>query len=768
MSRLARWCFSHRKLVVPGWLLAMMTVLTLSQGLGPSFNASFGLPHTDSQAAVDLLEKNFPAASGESDQIVIEATNGSTISSLPVRSAVTAALARVAEVPGVETVNSPYSPAGTTQISRDGTIAFATVIWDKQATAVTKTDAHRLIAAADTADGPHVHVSLGGPSISNSETSGTGLSVGVGIIAALVILLIVFGGALLSSLMPLVTAGVALLIGTSFIGLLSHLFTVPSVATDMAVLIGLGVGVDYGLFIISRHRSAVKSGLSYQDAAAQAVNTSGRTVVFAGLTVCVALLGQLALGVSFLNGLSVASAIAVALTMATSLTFLPAMLGFLGPKVLSRRERATLLVNGPVTADTSGMWSRWARRIHANKVAAAVGSIAVVALVASPIFGLRLGSSDAGTDPRPSTTHQAYRTLARGFGPGFNGPLELAAQLRSPSDAVAFDRLVATASHLPGVASVSRVTTSPNGRAALAIVYPATSPQSAQTSHLVNQLRNQVIPAAERGHSLAVHVGGATATNIDFSHVLSQKLPLFIAVVVILAFLLLTVVFRSLLVPLVASTMNLLSVGAALGALNAVFNWGWGSSLLGLSGTGPIDAWLPVLLFSVLFGLSMDYEVYLVSRIHEEWQHRRNRYSPDERFAPRRLNAVNSLAVTVGQANSGRVIAGAAGIMILVFGSFMLGGMRQMAEFGFGLAFAVLVDALVIRMMAVPAIMHLAGRANWWVPRFLDRRLPRVAIETDNRPATPILDDQQPVARSQRSDTSLTLSSRRLPSGSGR
>jgi RND superfamily putative drug exporter len=746
MSRLARWCFAHRKLVVPGWLLAMMLVLTLSQGLGPTFNASFGLPHTDSQAAVDLLKKNFPAVSGESDQIVIEATGGSTISSPQVRAAVTAALDKVAHVPGVETVGSPYTPAGTTQISRDGTIAFATVSWDKQPTSVSKSDAHVLTAAAETAAGSHVHVSLAGQSISASETSGTGLSVGVGIIAALVILLIVFGGALLSSFLPLVTAGVALLIGTSLIGLLSHLFTVPSVATDMAVLIGLGVGVDYGLFIISRHRSAIKSGLSYQDAAAQAVNTSGRTVVFAGITVCVALLGQLALGVSFLNGLSVASAIAVALTMATSLTFLPAMLGFLGPRVLSRRERATLSATGQEAADTTGMWSRWARFIQVRKVAVAVGSVAVVALVAVPIFGLRLGSSDAGTDPSRSTTRQAYQTLARGFGPGFNGPLELAAQLRSAADATAFDRLASTASHLPGVASISHVTTSPNGRAAVAVVYPATSPQSAQTNHVVNQLRNEVIPAAERGTFLVVHVGGATATNIDFSRVLSQKLPLFIAVVVLLAFLLLTVVFRSLLIPLVASMMNLLCVGAALGALNAVFNWGWGASLLGLSGTGPIDAWLPVLLFSVLFGLSMDYEVYLVSRIHEEWQHRRGVYAPKERSTRCRLDASNTTAVRAGQAKSGRVIAGAAGIMILVFASFMLGGMRQMAEFGFGLAFSILVDAFVIRMMAVPAIMHLAGQANWWVPRWLDRRLPQVAIETAKQPAIPILDDPLPVA----------------------
>jgi RND superfamily putative drug exporter len=738
MSSMARWCFAHRKLVVPGWLLALMVVLTLSQAVGHRFNASFGLPHTDSQAAVDVLERSFPAGTGETDQVVIEATGGTTISSPQVRSAVTVALARVARVPGVESVNSPYRPGGAAQVSRGRTVAFATVRWDKPATAVSKVDARRLITAAESADGPHVHVSLGGQSISSAEGSGTGASVGVGIIAALVILLVVFGGALLSSLMPLITAGVALLIGTALIGLLSHLFSIPSVATDMAVLIGLGVGVDYGLFIVSRHRSAVRSGLPYQDAVVQAVNTSGRTVVFAGITVCVALLGQLALGVGFLNGLSLASATAVALTMATSLTFLPAMLGFLGPKVLSRRERARLAADGPVVAGGPGLWARWANLVQTRKVVVAVGSVAVVALIASPVFSLRLGASDAETDPSHSTTHQAYQTLARGFGPGFNGPLELVAELGSTRDAPAFDRLVAAIGHLPDVAEVGPVTLSPNGRAAVATIYPATSPQSAETTHLVNQLRKQVAPAAEEATGLVVHVGGATATNIDFTHVLGQKLIVFVVVVVILAFVLLTIVFRSLLIPLVASLMNLLSVGAALGALSVVFTRGWGASLLGLSGAGPIDAWLPVLLFSVLFGLSMDYEVYLVSRIHEEWRYRHGGHPHDDGSNRRRSIAANHLAVTAGQAKSGRVIAGAAGIMILVFGSFMLGGLRQMSEFGFGLAFAVLLDAFLIRMMTVPAIMHIAGRANWWVPRWLGRRLPQLAIETDAEPETAV------------------------------
>jgi putative drug exporter of the RND superfamily len=562
------------------------------------------------------------------------------------------------------------------------------------------------------------------------------ISVVVAVAAALVILLIVFGGALLSSLLPLVTAGLALVIATSLIGLLSHAFDVASVSSELAVLIGLGVGVDYGLFIISRHRSAVKAGLSYADAAALAVRTSGRTVLLAGLTVCIALLGQFALGVSFLYGPSIGAASAVALTMAASLTFLPAMLGFLGPKVLSRRERAALAADRPAGTEATGFWLRWARAVEARKALVAVGALAAVAVIALPIFGLRLGTSDASTDPPGSTTHQAYATLAHGFGPGFNGPLELAAQAGSPADATAFSRLLATAARMPGVASVTPAVTSPNGKVMLATLYPATSPQASQTVTLVDNLRDNLIPHAEHGTRLAVHVGGVTATNIDFSHVLTDKPPLFIAVVVLLAFLLLMTVFRSLLIPLTASVMNLLSVGAALGALNAVFNWGWGSSLFGLSGTGPIDAFIPVLLFSVLFGLSMDYEVYLVSRIQEEWHHLHHTQAVELAALGGRAARRNQLAVTTGQAKSGEIIAAAASIMILVFGSFLLGGQRVLQEFGFGLGFAVLVDALVIRSLLVPALMYLTGPANWALPGWLDRILPRLAVEArDEAPA---------------------------------
>jgi len=722
MSGLARWCFQHRRWVAAAWLLAMVAVVGLGRAAGTDFGSSFSLPGTDSQAAVSLLTQNFPAASGESDQIVIQATHGATIRSAPVQAAVTEALAKVAAVPGVEAVASPYAKAGSGQISRDGTIAFATVAWDKQSAQVTTADADQLIKAGETADGATVHISLSGEAITNSERPSPGFTVGVGVIAALAVLLVIFGGSVLAALLPLLGAGVALVLGSSLIGLLSHAMSISSVSTELAVLIGLGVGVDYGLFIISRYRSAVKQGSSYADAAQLAVATSGRTVLLAGLTVCIALLGQFLLGVSFLYGVSVSAAVAVALTMATALTLLPAMLGFLGPRVLSRRERARLTATGRHASPAAGgFWLGWARFVEKRKVLVALGSLAAVVAIALPIFGLRLGTSDASTDPASSTTHQAYTALALGFGPGFNGPLELAAQAGTAPDRTAFTHLLATAARTPGVASVTPAVTSPNGKVLLASVYPTTSPQAEQTVNLVNALRDRLIPRAADGTSLVVHVGGETATNIDFAHVLTDKLPIFIAIVVLLAFLLLMAVFRSLLIPLVASVMNLLSVGAALGAMNAVFSWGWGGSLLRLSGTGPVDAFLPVLVFSVLFGLSMDYEVYLISRIQEEW-HRND--GTGAITASR-----NHLAVVTGQAKSGPVIAAAASIMILVFGSFMFGGARELAEFGFGLAFSVLVDALLVRSLLVPALMHIIGPVNWALPRWLDRILPRLAVE---------------------------------------
>jgi RND superfamily putative drug exporter len=735
MTGLARWCFEHRWKVVAGWLLVLLVLAGASVGTGTSFTTDLSTPGSDSLAAANLLAASFPAAAGEGDQVVIQTRDGVTVRSAAVRPAVTAALARAAAVPGVRSVASPYGPGGAAQISRSGTVAFARVTWDKPPGEVTSADARRLIAAAGPGGRPGIQISFGGPAVTNSERAGLGRSVGVGIAAALAVLLIVFGGALLASLLPLATALLALGAAVSLTGLLSGLFGISSVSTQLAVLIGLGVGVDYGLFIIGRHRAAVRSGTPLADAAALAVRTSGRTVLLAGSTVCIALLGQFALGVRFLDGVSVAAALAVALTMATSLTFLPAMLGFLGLRVLSRRERRALAARGPASMEPAGFWLRWARFVEARPAITALGALAAVVMLALPVFGLSLGTSDASTDPPGWTTHQAYTALAQGFGPGFNGPLELVARTGSPAAGPAFRQLLAAAARTPGAASVTPAITSPNGQVEVATVYPAAGPQAPSTVALVNQLRRDLIPPATDGTGLVVHVGGVTASNIDFAAVLTSKLPLFIAVVVILAFVLLLVVFRSLLIPLIASVMNLLSVGAGLGAMNAVFHWGWGTSVLGLSGTGPIDSFVPVVMFSVLFGLSMDYLVFLASRIQEEWHRLHHVTEPGLAHLSERAARRNHQAITAGLAGSGRVIAGAASIMILVFGSFLLGGHRILAEFGFALGFSVLVDALIIRGLLVPALMHLLGPATWAVPGWLDRVLPRLATKTTARGA---------------------------------
>ncbi len=555
-------------------------------------------------------------------------------------------------------------------------------------------------------------MALGGQDIEQAESQGSSSSTGAGIVLALIVLGLAFG-ALFAAFLPLITALVAIGVGYSLTGLLSHVFSVASFATILGVLIGLGVGVDYALFIVTRQRSAIKAGASVEEATVKALNTAGRAVFFAGLTVCIALLGQFALGLSFLYGVAVSASLTVVLTMTASLTLLPALLGFVGMRVFSRRQRAKLAAEGPHDEVVSGPWYRWARLIERRPLPPAVAALAVIVTIALPIFSLNLGLDDAGSDPPGSTTLAAYDLLAAGFGPGFSGPLQLVAELPTPAHKAAFVTLVDELSHQPGVVSASPAVLSPSGRVAIADLYPSTSPQSVQTTALLKRLRDHVIPKAQAGTGITVLVGGTTAIGVDFAHILASKLILFIAVIVLLGFLLLMAVFRSLLIPLVASVMNLLSVGAALGIMNVVFEWGWGQSLFRISSKAPVEVFVPVLLISILFGLSMDYEVFLVSRMHEEWAHGRN----------------NEDAVTVGQAATGRVITAAATIMILVFASFALGDSVVIKQFGIGLAAAILIDAFIVRTVLVPALMHLFGDANWWLPHWLDRAIPHLNVE---------------------------------------
>jgi RND superfamily putative drug exporter len=710
MANFARWCFAHRKAVLAGWLIALIGFFAVGLKVGANYAENDSLPGTDSTKALSVLQTNYPAQAGDSDQIVVQARQG-TLRSPTAETAVTSMLARVAKLPYVRSVTSPYGPGG--QISKDGTIGLATVNLTAQANNVPNSAVQTLISTAQSADRPLLNVQLGGAAIENvAVPSGDYTSVILGIVLALIILFVAFRRSVLAALLPLISALVAIGAGLSIITVLTHAISIASWVPEVAIIVALGVGVDYALFIVSRHRNGLLAGQTPEDAAVTALNTSGRAVLLAGLTVSVALLGLFALQISSLYGVAVAVTLVVALTMVASLTLLPAMLGFLGPKVLRRGERTRLARQGRQVEQAGGFWLRWAEALGRRPRISALLALAVIVVLAIPFFSSRTGLLDASTDPSSSTTYQAYQLLAKGFGPGFNGPLEVVGQVNSPADQTRFAAFLTAARNEPGVAGVTPPQLSPNGEAEVADVFPTTGPQDAATTTVLDRLRAGV-PQAEADSTLAIYIGGTTAANQDYSQVTSSKLPQFVAEVVGLSFLLLAIVFRSLLIPLVASIMNLLSFGVALAFMTAAFQFGWGKSLLGFGAAGPIEAWIPALMFAVLFGLSTDYEVFLISRMHEEWT----------------LSGDNKRAVIRGQAETGRVITAASLIMILVFVAFILTGQEAIMQIGLGFAAAIFVDAYVIRTVLVPAIMHMLGRANWWLPGWLDRTLPRLRVE---------------------------------------
>jgi RND superfamily putative drug exporter len=711
MSALARWCFRRRFIVIGLWVAALIVLGGLSRAAGDQYNDSFSLPGTESTKALQLLQSSFSAQAGDSDTIVWHVAKGN-VHDAAVRGRVQPMLAKVARSSHVAGVQSPYAPRGQAQISRDGRTAYATVNFDKLAQDLPKRAYTRVIDLAHAAAAPGLQVELGGNGIEQATQKPPGGTEGLGILCAAVVLFIAFGS-LLAMLLPLLTAVLALGASLSAAGLLAGAINIATFAPTLAALIGLGVGVDYALFIVTRHRNQIKAGRTPEEAIVTALDTSGRAVLFAGGTVCVALLGLLVLGVSFLNGVAVAAAMTVVFTMLAAVTLLPALLAVIGVRVLSRRERRRL-AEGPADPDARTAWARWADYVEAHSGRLAIAATVVMLVLAIPFLSLRLGSSDAGSDPSGTTTRKAYDLLAQGFGPGFNGPLQLVARTpRGKADTPTLTRLAAATRATPGVVSVSPPAPNPKGTVAIIQVIPKGAPQDRSTSELITHLRDDVVPSATRGSGVRVYVGGVTAIFDDFAGVLGGKLPLFIGVIVLLGCLLLLIAFRSLLIPLTAAVMNLLAAGGAFGVVTAVFQWGWGAEALGAGRAGPVEAFLPVIMLAILFGLSMDYQVFLVSRMHEEWSHTHD----------------NRRAVLVGQAETGRVITAAATIMILVFASFVLGGQRVIAEFGIGLASAVALDAFILRTVLVPAIMHRLGDANWWLPGWLDRALPHVSVD---------------------------------------
>jgi RND superfamily putative drug exporter len=703
---------------------ALIVVSIMGISAGSAYTNSFSLPNTQSADAIHLLHAVSPKDAGDVEQVVFESTNGKTITNPAIAERIENVLTKISKIDHVTNIVSPLSSAGATQISKSRTIAFASVTFDELSQYVPLSVANKLVSTAQSADSVDLHVAVGGQvaELTNKISVG-GLPLGV--LAAGIVLLLVFGS-LLAMALPLISALASLGIATGLIELLSHVLKMPQFSSELTVLIGLGVGVDYALFIVTRHRQGLMTGHGYEESIVNAVNTSGRAVLFAGIIVCIALLGMFALGVSYLYGLALAASLGVLLTMTAALTLLPALLGFIGPRVLSRRQRKRLGLNDSRVfgaGEAGGFWSRWADIVNRRPIVPALVALGMIVVIALPFFSMQLGSSDQGNDPAGTTTRQAYDTLSQGFGPGFNGPLQLVAEINSPSEKTAFIRVVNAVAKQSGVSEVPSPTFIPakNGdEVALADAFPTSSPQAGATTDLVERLRNTVVPRAEAGTKLTVLVGGSTAVFIDFAHVLSAKLPLFIGLVVLLSFLLLAMVFRSLLIPLISAALNILSIGAAFGIITAVFQWGWLDSFFGIGATGPIESFLPVMLFAIVFGLSMDYQVFLVSRIHEEWI----------KTGDSRLAARNGLAAT------GKTISAAALIMILVFGSFVLGGDIVIKEFGLGLAGGILVDAFVIRLVVVPAMLSLLGRPTWWFPSWLDRCLPNFAFEESEAPTS--------------------------------
>jgi RND superfamily putative drug exporter len=706
----AGWCYDHRRRVLLLWIGAIIVITVVAQSMGSRFQDSFGSGNSASQQVQNLLAARFPQTAGTSADVVISTTD--TIDTATNRATTAAMVRALAVLPHVSGVQSPFDPLGH-QISADRRIAFAVVQFDEDEATVPNAAVSKVIDVAKSFDRSGYDVALGGGPISKVITAAPGPSEGAGILGAMIIMLIAFGSVVAMGL-PILTALFGIAIGFALEDLLSHVLNVPIFAPEMLAMIGLGVGIDYALFVVTRYRQGLFEGRDPRHAVMTSLATSGRAVLFAGSTVVISLLGLFLLQLPFLQGLAVGTIAAVLLVMAAALTLLPALLGYAG-RAIDRLHVPKLLQTGATPAPDS-FWYRWSRMIQRRPWTSALVALVVLVTLAVPLFSMRLAFTDASNDPTSLTTRQAFDLLAEGFGAGFNGPLVVAAPLSSPDDGVTMARVETALRSTPGIAFAAPVQTNAQHSAAVIIAYPTTAPQAAQTSALVTRLRSTVIPQATAGTGLKVLVGGETAASVDASNYLSHRLLWVIVAVIVLAFLLLMAVFRSVVIPVKAAVMNLLSVGAAYGVIVAVFQWGWGGSVIGIGHTGPIDPWIPLMMFTILFGLSMDYEVFLLSRMREEW----------------RRTGDNSVSVADGLAKTARVITSAAAIMICVFGSFVIGDpLRILKVFGLGLAASILIDASLVRLVLVPSVMELLGRSNWYMPRWLDRVVPTLGTEVD-------------------------------------
>jgi RND superfamily putative drug exporter len=693
------------------WILALFGFMFLGSAIGGEYSTDFTLPGAESQKAFDLLEDRFPQVAGETADIVFKAEQG--VEDPEVKDGIEGLLADLAKVDRVVGIESPYDAEAPGHVSPDGNIAYATMHFQSvEGEAVPIEIGTEIKEAVDATKIDGVTVEAGGNVIAFSEFEEPGGAEGIGLLAAMIILLVTFGSVLAMGL-PIMVALFGIGIGLALVFLFANFLSVPDFTPQLASMIGIGVGIDYALFIVTRYRQQLDHGLEPEAATIVAITTSGKAVLFAGTTVVISLLGILLMGFAFVQGLAIGGAAAVAVTMLASVTLLPAVLGFVGNKI-DRFKLPWFHRQDP--DNEKSMWYRWSRRIQRRPVPFAVAGLLILVTLAIPVFSIRLGFADAGSGPTDRGSRRAYDLLSEGFGPGFNGPLLLAAEIGGPEDLDTLEKVGETIALDDGIAAVTPPFTNETNDTAVMTAFPTTSPQDDATRRLVSRLRDDVIPPALEGTEVDVFVGGQTAAVVDFSAANSQRLPILIGTVLLLSFLLLVVVFRSILVPLKAAVMNLLSIGAAYGVVVAIFQWGWGKDLIGVESTAPIEAWVPMMLFTILFGLSMDYEIFLLSRIREDYLR----------------TGDNGTAVANGLANTARVITAAAAIMVTLFLSFVFGfDERAIKLFGMGLAVAIFIDATVVRMVLVPATMELLGDANWWLPKFLKDKLPEISIDRE-------------------------------------
>lgn len=723
MSALASWCFRRRRAVLAGWILALVALASAVVGLGASFSSDVTLPDSESSTAYALLAEAQPGATDTESGRIVWRSAGDAIDAPAVATSASAMLEAVAAEPGVAAVVSPYTDAGAAQLDVATNTAYATV------TVTDEADLDRLRAVAEQFGGAGIEVALGGQAFTELPSPSPGMEA-IGILAALVVLLLTFRSrwaAVLPILTGLVGVGASLLV----VLLATNVVDLPEESITMASMIGLGVGIDYALFILYRYRKALLSGTPVRGAITRAVDTSGRAVVFAGLTVVIALVGMVVVQLSMLTAMALAAAVAVLFTVLTAVTLLPALLGMLGTKVLSARQRAALAAGEPLPHAAQGLRaSGWSARVMRSPAPIALAGLAVLAALAAPALSLRVGNADSSADPAGSNGRNYAEMMAPAFGEGVDATLVLVARTPDDASARAFEALVA---QLPSVADVAAVQSAPveqGQTVAVAAVTPASSAQTESTQELVAELREEIVPAAQGGTDLEVYVGGETASNIDLADALMSKLPLYLGLVAVLGFVLLAVAFRSVVVPLLGALSNLLTIAVGLGVVTAVFQFGWGSELLGVGSAAPIMWIIPVILTGVMFGLSMDYQVFLVSRMHEEWTHTRD----------------NRRAVRVGLRETTQVIVTAATIMFCVFASFGFAGQRIVAAMGVGLALAVVADAFVVRLAVMPALMRLIGRHTWSYPRWAERITPHLSVEGAAEPESPTIELVRPVA----------------------